>query len=107
MKNYSAIEKLKILTERIPGMSWCLHCGKTWNSVEIRSIGYSTKMPDFGSGMFPVCKKCFDELSSDEIFAYCKELVDKWEIECINNIDFDVIRYNIDYLKMKEEKIDV
>lgn len=104
MKKYSVLEKVKNLIERTPGYSWCQHCGKTWDKVEYKPIPYVTKIPEFSnSGMFPVCVSCFNELSSEKILEYCKELIDSWKKNGVSeNIDFDIIRFNI--AEMKKEK---
>jgi hypothetical protein len=119
MNKYDLYEKLKNLVKktqelsRHDRLSWCLHCRKTWDNVVYQPIQFSVKLPAIGgSGMFPICKVCFKELSSDEIFGYCKELFDDWikkgsklddTIDFdVDTVDFDVIRYNIDYLKKEK-----
>lgn len=104
MKKYNIWEKIKIWSERKPFSSWCSHCGRTWDRVDYKIISYGRKLPeDSGSGMFPICVGCFDELSSDEIFEYCTELLDRWKKGGFDrNIDLDILKYNVDYMKKKE-----
>lgn len=51
--------------------------------------------------MFSVCDKCFGELSPEEILEYCRQLINEWKKDAIENekIDLDIIKYNIEYLK--------
>lgn len=109
MKKYNIFEKTKIVADRTPGYSWCSHCGRTWDKVEYKPILYTIKISETtdgfgGSGMFPVCVGCFNELSSEEILEYCKELADNWKKDGVDiNIDFDIIKSNVEYMKKKEE----
>lgn len=109
MKKYSSIEKTEIVADRTPGYSWCQHCGRTWDRVDYRPISYTVKMSEtvdhyLGSGMFPICVGCFNELSSEEILEYCKELADNWKKDGVDiNINFDIIKFNVEYMKKKEE----
>lgn len=101
MKKYSMFGAIKNWIERTPGYSWCQHCGKTWDKVESKSVPYDAKIPEFSnSGMFPLCTKCFDELNSDEILEHCRKLTSDWKKDSVNeNINFDVVKYNINCMK--------
>lgn len=75
--------KIKNFIGRFKGYSGCSHCGGTWNWKENKTIPYREKISsistaDTYSGMFPVCKECFERLSEDKILQYCKLLLDDW-----------------------------
>ena len=56
-----------------PAFSTCHRCGRPWNITK----GHSTYFPP-GNGCFPLCEKCWGELTVRERLPYYKELYDSW-----------------------------
>ncbi len=98
------IKKIKSVIGKFEGYGCCFHCNLTWNVVDGVGIPYQVKLPNCGSGMFPLCTDCFKKLSSEEILKYCETLKDMWNREPSfhKKVDLDVIKYNIKFLKKEQ-----
>jgi hypothetical protein len=98
--------KSGITIGNLDDVGWCTHCNTSWNEVEGYDIPYTAKLPleryGFTGLMFPVCEICFKKLSIDKIFDYCKKHGDKWKGYDGKDIDMNIVRYNIERLKEKE-----
>ena len=55
-----------------PGYSWCLRCKTTWNFVEGHVTQHGT------GGCFPLCEKCWGELTPTERLPFYEELLVMW-----------------------------
>lgn len=58
--------RIKNIIGYFKGYGRCLRCKDSWYWKEHQIINYS-----INSGMFPICKECFDKISSSEILYYC------------------------------------
>ncbi|KKS65246.1 MAG: hypothetical protein UV35_C0046G0001 [candidate division WWE3 bacterium GW2011_GWB1_42_6] len=56
----------------LAGYSHCRQCKCTWNWTEHKVIYYNAS-----SGMFPVCKMCFDHLPKQKIIRWARYLVEE------------------------------
>lgn len=70
--------KMKALTaliERLlsPGYGHCFHCRRPWRFVLPHSTNYHR-----GSACFPLCEKCWGELTIDERIPYYEQLLREW-----------------------------
>jgi hypothetical protein len=76
------LQKLNIRIGKIsqwftPSISACHRCQTTWYFVK----GHSTRWTDergHRHGTFPLCEKCWSELTPTERLPYYKELWDEW-----------------------------
>lgn len=71
-----------------PGWGSCYRCYTTWNFVKshITSINHT-------SGCFPLCEKCWAELSVYERIPFYKQLYDSWKTRgCGASYPFEVMR---------------
>ena len=76
--------KLKNTAGSAKGYSGCSCCGDTWNWKKEHSIPYS----DSG-GMFPLCEECYQKLTPQERFDFCRKLWISWGAP--DKVDFDRI----------------
>ena len=95
------LTKIKSTIGKLKGYGECKHCKLSWIVVDSFNIPYEVKLPERGgSGMFPISIECFKKLSPEEIFIYCKQLAETWyKTPSYRNIDFDVVKHNIKFLK--------
>jgi len=56
-----------------PGYSWCGRCKTTWNYVHGHSTTYA-----LGRACFPLCVKCWAELTPVDRLPYYRQLFDEW-----------------------------
>lgn len=56
-----------------PGYSWCFRCLTTWNIVEHHSTPYTE-----WSACFPLCEKCWSELTPETRLPFYKQLWRRW-----------------------------
>lgn len=63
----------KISQQWSPGYGWCERCQTCWDYVH----GHITELGD-GSGCFPLCERCWSELTPQERLPYYRRLFDKW-----------------------------
>lgn len=56
-----------------PGWGSCYKCQTTWKFVE----GHETYVLN-GSGMFPLCEKCWEELTPETRLPYYEKLYASW-----------------------------
>jgi len=59
-----------------PGWGTCLRCRWPWRFVE----GHSTYIGN-GSGMFPLCEQCWEQLSCADRLPYYRQLFYAWDPE--------------------------
>lgn len=59
-----------------PQYGHCGKCGLTWATVE----GHSTRYTE-SEGMFPLCEKCWSELTPEQRLPYYRSLWESWERE--------------------------
>ena len=76
-------------TIRSPGYSWCGKCKNTWDRVDGHSTMY-TRRGGFAIGMFPLCEKCWSELTSEKRLPYYYKLWKSWPKE--NRSDWSIIK---------------
>lgn len=57
------------------GFGSCAHCGMPWKYGRGKVISFSED-----GGMFPVCAKCFDLLSTAQLDIYIEALVRGWQV---------------------------
>ncbi len=57
-----------------PGYSWCFRCETPWLFVKGHDTKYS---PD--RACFPLCEKCWGELTPDERLPYYRQLWEHWK----------------------------
>lgn len=62
------------LNHAIPHYGGCSHCGDKWNWKESKSVYY-----DETSGMFPLCRECFDKMTYDYVLWYHLKQFEKWD----------------------------
>lgn len=58
------------------GMTGCLKCATPWDCVRSHSTTYSGS-----SGCFPLCERCWDELTPTQRLPYYRKLIDLWNDE--------------------------
>lgn len=58
-----------------PGYSWCGRCKTTWPYVKPHRTWYNEY-----SACFPLCEKCWAELTPEERMPYYERLLDYWEL---------------------------
>ena len=56
-----------------PGLGWCLKCGTPWRFVHHHSTSYSQS-----SGCFPLCEKCWEELTPAERLPFYRQMWNQW-----------------------------
>ena len=54
-------------------LGWCYRCKTTWNFVEGHTTDYSE-----GAGCFPLCERCWEELSPIQRLPYYRQLWELW-----------------------------
>ena len=81
------------------GYGGCLRCGDRWNWKSHHVIPYGG-----GAGMFPLCEECYNKLSPEERYRYCRELAREWEKwgRSEEDIDLDVVREHIGLVSSEE-----
>lgn len=101
------LRKVKNKIGSFSGFGACSKCGDTWDRTEHTVIPYSNKIGDHGtpidyqswnSGMFPLCKKCFDLSDENQVLQHCILLLNKWKKENKEQI-IEVLKYNIHVMK--------
>ena len=58
---------------RLSGYGSCSECGDTWNWKGYQDIKY-----DDWSGMFPLCRECFNRLPNETIEDHCIAIMVSW-----------------------------
>lgn len=56
------------------GYSWCGRCETPWRFVQGHSTSYTE-----GRACFPLCEKCWSDLTINERLPYYRELWEKWD----------------------------
>lgn len=56
------------------GYGGCAHCKGTWNWKKSYSIPYGAD-----GAMFPLCPRCFNFLTTEEVIKYSEDLASKWQ----------------------------
>lgn len=56
-----------------PGLSACGRCGMSWNKTK----HHSTDVNELG-GMFPLCEKCWKDLTPQDRLPYYRKLYESW-----------------------------
>lgn len=67
-----------------PGYSWCHRCGMPWKFTEGHTTWYTP-----GIGCFPLCEKCWRQLTPSERVPHYVALYDEWSEP---KGDWDLIR---------------
>ncbi len=60
-----------------PRYSFCMRCKTTWFFVKEHSTNYKTG-DNCAVGCFPLCEKCWSELTPEQRLPYYKELWLEW-----------------------------
>jgi len=91
---------IKNKSGHLQGYGSCFNCGDTWNWKEHQSIKYEES-----SGMFPLCKECFNKLPEKDIIDWCVTLFIDWgkSKEYINS-KLPTIKKEIKKLKIQNKK---
>lgn len=61
---------------RWPGRSHCMRCETAWGAVDGHSTPYNKT-----SGMFPLCKACWAELTPDSRLPFYRVLYEQWAFQ--------------------------
>ena len=92
----SRLKTLSALIERLlsPGYSHCFRCKRPWRFVVPHSTIY-----DRQRGCFPLCEKCWGEITIDERIPFYEKLICEWaeyydaeEINRLTPIVLDAVR---------------
>lgn len=74
-----------------PGYSWCLQCKTPWRFVK----GHTTKYTQ-SNGCFPLCEKCWAELTPEQRLPFYRALIIEWaRQDCCNGEEFDKTWHDI------------
>ena len=100
------LKKIKNKFGSFAGFGHCSKCGDTWDRTEYMIIPYDKRIEkglpvDFqswGSGMFPLCKKCFVSSDEEQILQHCILLLNRWKKENKEQI-IEVLKYNLHVMK--------
>ena len=65
------------------GLSGCYRCGGAWCYVEHHTTQYAAK-----TGCFPLCERCWSQLTPSERWPYYVRLVELWESTCSSHEDW-------------------
>lgn len=60
-----------------PGYSWCLRCKTSWPFVKYHATDYA-KINGNGHGCFPLCTKCWAELTPMQRLPFYRALIESW-----------------------------
>jgi len=68
------------------GQSHCHCCKMPWAVVSVHNTSYKN-----GSGMFPLCERCWMERTPEERLPYYRELWEEWQVDSPGHADWDDI----------------
>lgn len=68
------------------GYGWCLRCKTPWNLVDDHETYY-----DISNGCFPLCEKCWTELTPRGRLPFYRELIESWykDRSLLNGVTFE------------------
>jgi len=96
------IDRLRTLKGHLQGYGGCLHCHHTWNWKKGYLIPYAASKhkthldgsPYYYAHMFPLCEECYESLSPQERFNYCKELYGRWGVPD-KHVDWNIVSEHV------------
>jgi hypothetical protein len=74
-----------------PGYSWCHRCLTAWRFVRWHSTTYHIK----GHGCFPLCEKCWRELTPEQRLPFYRELWVEWGMPTDEHHNWPDIAYAV------------
>lgn len=66
------------------GYGGCYKCGTPWNCIRSHTTDYTP-----GQGCFPLCEKCWQELTPEQRLPYYDQLIAAWQAQGL--VDSDTI----------------